>query len=234
MVNNQPLPELQRITIGRLEDNQVILTPTDIGRHHAIITVCGPNNYLIEDLNSKNGTFVNGDRIQSKLICEEDEIRFAAHTFLVKDILVKAKVIEEAKQKSDPDDFTEEFRKMEELYEQYLLFKAKEVEIQSSIKKFNDKVRLGGVLTGSTVGILALVVGGTFLTTLSSCGLTILLPALLSQFLGEDEKLNQPRLHFANNWKCPKCGDKTMLLGKSWQVLAKQKKCTRCNAVWMK
>lgn len=235
MVNNQPLPELQRITIGRLEDNNIILSPTDIGRRHAIITVCGPNNYLIEDLDSKNGTFVNGDRIQSKLICGEDEIRLAVHSFLAKDLLIKAKVIEVEKPKSDPDDFTEEFGKMEELYDQYLTFKSEEVNIQNAIKKMNDNLRLGGALSAPTMAALTVLLGGApAVVAMSACGLGMLIPAIGSRFLGENEKLSQPRLHFANNWKCPKCGDKTMLLGKSWQILAKQKKCTRCNAVWVK
>ncbi|TDE08304.1 FHA domain-containing protein [Dyadobacter psychrotolerans] len=235
MKNEQPLLELERIKIGRHEENDVVLSPTDIGRFHAVITVCGPNNYLIQDLESKHGTFVNEGRIRSKLICAEDEIRLASHTVLAKDLLIIAKVIEGEKPKRDPDDFTEEFAIMNEFYEQYLIFKAEEINIQNAIKKMNDNLRLGGALSAPTLAALTLLLGGApAVAAMSACGLGMLIPAIGSRFLGENEKLSQPRLHFANNWKCPRCGDKTMLLGKSWQVLAKQKKCTRCNAVWVK
>ena len=229
------LPELVRVRIGRSEDNDVVLTQTSIGRHHSIITICGPNNYLIEDLESRNGTFVNGDRIKSKLICAEDEIRFATYDFPVKEVLIDAKVIKPAKKKSDPNDFTEEFSAMKEFYDQYLIFKSEEMNIQNAIKKMNDNLRLGGALSAPTLAALTILLGGApMLATISACGLGMLIPAIGSRFLGEDEKLSQPRMHFANNWKCPGCGDKTMFLGKSWLVLAKQKKCLRCGAVWVK
>jgi hypothetical protein len=49
-------------TIGRWEDNDVIVDDRWVSRHHAQIEV-QDEQYTIQDLDSKNGTLVNGQRI---------------------------------------------------------------------------------------------------------------------------------------------------------------------------
>jgi class 3 adenylate cyclase len=46
-------------TLGRKEDNNVVLDSPRVSRHHARITWDGIR-YVVEDLGSKNGTYVNG------------------------------------------------------------------------------------------------------------------------------------------------------------------------------
>lgn len=58
-----------RTLIGRNEGNSIRLNDSGVSRSHAIITSTN-NKYYIEDLNSKNGTFVNG-----KLLKEKYELR---------------------------------------------------------------------------------------------------------------------------------------------------------------
>ena len=50
------------VIIGRDSDNDVQIDNVAVSREHAKI-IRGPNSYLIEDLNSTNGTFVNGKKI---------------------------------------------------------------------------------------------------------------------------------------------------------------------------
>ena len=235
MKNDQIIPELERITIGRLDDNKVVLAPTNIGRHHAVITVTGTNVYLLEDLYSKHGTFVNDERVHRKLISGEDKISFANNHYVAFEILEMANIIQPSPKSSNALDFTVEFTEMKILWEQYQLFKTEEINIQTAIKKMNEHLRLGGAFAAPTLAALSIALGGpAIIVTISACGLGMLIPAIGSKFLKEDEKLNQPRLFFANNWKCPKCNDKTGLLNKSWEALAKQKKCTKCDAIWVK
>lgn len=238
MENKQIIPELERISIGRSDDNKVVLSPTNIGRHHAIITVIGTNMYLLEDLDSKHGTYVNTERIHRKFISGEDKISFANNHYVATEILVMAKVIKPSSKTSKDNDFTEEFAAMQILYEQFQLFKAEEINISRVIKKANEHLRLGGALAAPTIAGLGLLFAtgplAPVVATIAACGLGMLIPAIGSKFLYEDEKLQQPRLHFANNWKCPKCGDKTGLFNKSWEALSKQKKCTKCDAIWVK
>ncbi len=51
------------IIIGRDSGNDVQIDNAAVSREHAKI-IRGPNYYLIEDLNSTNGTFVNGKKIK--------------------------------------------------------------------------------------------------------------------------------------------------------------------------
>ncbi len=51
------------ISIGALEDNDLVLDDETVSRHHCRIVQEG-DHYLIEDLDSTNGTFLNGVRIR--------------------------------------------------------------------------------------------------------------------------------------------------------------------------
>lgn len=52
----------ESLTIGRGVDNTIVLADPLVSRHHAEITLQG-NKWVLRDLNSANGTFVNGQRI---------------------------------------------------------------------------------------------------------------------------------------------------------------------------
>jgi pSer/pThr/pTyr-binding forkhead associated (FHA) protein len=63
----------ERITIGRRDDNDVRLEDGATSGHHAaIITVL--NDSFLQDLNSTNGTFINGKRIQKHALRSGDVI----------------------------------------------------------------------------------------------------------------------------------------------------------------
>ena len=56
-------PERPELTFGRSSGNSVVLTDPSLSRRHARIT-WRENRALLEDLQSHNGTFVNGRRVQ--------------------------------------------------------------------------------------------------------------------------------------------------------------------------
>lgn len=51
-----------RATIGRLDSNEISVPDPGLSRHHAEINV-GNGRFLLTDLGSTNGTFVNGKRV---------------------------------------------------------------------------------------------------------------------------------------------------------------------------
>ncbi len=55
----------ERVTIGRDTDNDIILRDEKISKHHAVI-FRKDFAHWIEDLNSKNGVFINGSPIKGK------------------------------------------------------------------------------------------------------------------------------------------------------------------------
>ncbi len=67
-------------TIGRMPDNTVCLDNQGVSSHHAIITK-KENRYYIEDINSTNGTYLNGQRLSSKQpLSFDDSIKICKHT----------------------------------------------------------------------------------------------------------------------------------------------------------
>ncbi len=63
--------------IGRQRDNQIQLNDLGISAHHARI-FRGPEGYVVEDLKSRNGTWLNGTRIFHSILRNADEIRVGA------------------------------------------------------------------------------------------------------------------------------------------------------------
>ena len=70
------------IVIGRDLGNDVHIDNIAVSREHAKI-IRGSNYYLIEDLNSTNGTFVNGKKINKKFLKEDDEISIGKHSLQI-------------------------------------------------------------------------------------------------------------------------------------------------------
>jgi DNA-binding NtrC family response regulator len=69
-----PLPDSFDVVVGRLPGCTITLDYELVSRHHAKITRRGPE-IIIEDLGSRNGTFVNGNRIEAQtVIAAGDEI----------------------------------------------------------------------------------------------------------------------------------------------------------------
>jgi ABC-type multidrug transport system ATPase subunit/predicted component of type VI protein secretion system len=69
----------RRITIGRHSSNVLVLKHPRISRYHAVIEQFGAR-FRLKDLNSDNGTFVNGKRVEKEVwIKEGDEIHIASH-----------------------------------------------------------------------------------------------------------------------------------------------------------
>ena len=54
-----------KLLIGRSEECDVRPLSDEVSRRHCVVTV-GPADAWIEDLKSRNGTFVNGDRIEGR------------------------------------------------------------------------------------------------------------------------------------------------------------------------
>ena len=67
----EPVP----FTVGRQADNQLVLRDSRISRQHARITRDG-NAYLLQDLNSRHGLFVNGTQVKRHELRNADSIEF--------------------------------------------------------------------------------------------------------------------------------------------------------------
>jgi predicted component of type VI protein secretion system len=61
-------------TIGRGEDNHIILASKGVSKHHAMIEKTG-QSFVLVDNGSANGVYVNGERVQRRTLKFWDEIQ---------------------------------------------------------------------------------------------------------------------------------------------------------------
>ena len=54
--------KVEKTTVGRLEDNTIQIAEPSISSHHCELLQRGPD-LVVKDLNSTNGTFINGEKI---------------------------------------------------------------------------------------------------------------------------------------------------------------------------
>jgi S-DNA-T family DNA segregation ATPase FtsK/SpoIIIE len=72
--------EKSRITMGRAECDLSLKDP-ELSRQHALISINGMHARL-EDLGSTNGTFVDGERVESAELSDRSEFRIGSHEFV--------------------------------------------------------------------------------------------------------------------------------------------------------
>jgi pSer/pThr/pTyr-binding forkhead associated (FHA) protein len=68
----------ERITIGRRPSNQIHIDNLAVSGEHAVIVTIGNDSFL-EDLNSTNGTMVNGEAIKKHVLQHDDVIEFGKY-----------------------------------------------------------------------------------------------------------------------------------------------------------
>ena len=79
-----PLPA-KAMRIGRMPDNDLVLSDLNVSKRHAELRKSPTGSYEIVDLGSHNGTFVNGQRISSQVLTEQDLVSIGNSTFRLKD-----------------------------------------------------------------------------------------------------------------------------------------------------
>ena len=73
----------RQTTIGRTNDNQIVVPVREVSRRHAEI-VLTETGYLLKDLGSPNGTYVNGQRVTEHRLEDGDRIGVAGNVFVFK------------------------------------------------------------------------------------------------------------------------------------------------------
>jgi len=59
--------KVEKTTVGRVEDNTFQIPETSVSSHHAEILLRG-SDIVIKDLNSTNGTFINGEKVSEAVL----------------------------------------------------------------------------------------------------------------------------------------------------------------------
>jgi pSer/pThr/pTyr-binding forkhead associated (FHA) protein len=63
----------ERTTLGRRPYNDIVIDNLAVSGEHAVLTAAGPDVF-IEDLNSTNGTYINGKAVKKQLLSTNDVV----------------------------------------------------------------------------------------------------------------------------------------------------------------
>jgi len=81
----------RQITLGRDESNDICLNDSLVSKHHAVIEITvnqelnGAYEYILQDLESTNNTYVNDQHINLHRLREGDRIRIGTNSFTFDD-----------------------------------------------------------------------------------------------------------------------------------------------------
>lgn len=239
------LSQLPVYTIGRRKDNAIVVPNAKVSGQHARLIQCTATSFVLEDFDSKNGTFVNGVRITRKVIDQKDTLQLADTNYTVSQLFdlqraeaAKPVTPDAPKQVSSkidlevsiaPLDFTEQFADLKRVFEQY-------PKLRRNCRNHEKMIRTGSVILSSIVGISAVVStgGGALLPIMSGAGLSMLIPTLCSTLLSTDEKLEIIDKEYRDRYRCPNPACRDPFSTREWEFLAQQKTCRRCQAIWVK
>ena len=76
------IPVGRAITLGRAEHADTIVNDHTVSRTHARLELCA-GGLAITDLESRNGTYVNGGRIRSAVLAVGDVVMFGQIAFTI-------------------------------------------------------------------------------------------------------------------------------------------------------
>lgn len=204
---------MKTLSIGRSGDNHLIIKNEKVSSKHCQIKMMDNGDLLIEDMNSTNGTFVNGKHIRQKLLQANDEL-FLGSIPLDIDLIFKYFEYSDAPKGITLDEFIaqekvfDEFLKLKPVYEKYIKDKMK-------ILKTNSLAS-----TGLRAGLSLVPVVGSALGTLST--------AVTGN---PQEKLMQLEEEYKKNYVCPSC---FRFLGEPFDNLYKRGYCLGCKTKWTK
>jgi len=81
-LKNRPLKTYnftgKQITIGRLPENDIVIDNLSVSRQHAVIHAVR-SGHVIRDLGSKNGTLLNGEKVEQCELCGGDTIQIGKY-----------------------------------------------------------------------------------------------------------------------------------------------------------
>lgn len=80
---------VDKTTIGRVEDNTFQITEASVSSHHCEILLRG-SDVMVKDLNSTNGTFINGEKVGESVLKPGQVLRLGQIEMRLEDAAVSA------------------------------------------------------------------------------------------------------------------------------------------------
>ncbi len=215
-------------------DMDVNLNKPDISGPHARITDLENGKYKIEDLDSANGTYVNGYRIKTSTVSSNDQVRLSASHIIDLEVLFKKKqgrLLRDIKDtsddpiKSNPKDFTEEFAQLAQVHDDFY----------DKMDKIDDTDQLKQTLI--RIGLMSIPMLLVMSDQKAFAGASLILGSLPQIFSKQSKKRKKKQAFiddFMRRYTCPNKDCNQMLYGRSWNVWHDTGECPRCKAIFNK
>ncbi len=203
-----------KITIGRSADNLLVLKSNTVSSRHCLISRMADGTAVIEDLDSSNGTFLNGKRIKQAAIKSGDELILAGvkmDTALVLGLFDHPNLQPglDYYEYIKKEQIFVEFRNLKGVYEEYQR-KKKHIMKTNNLKNTGIKAGLSLIpMVGSALGTLSGTITGNV-----------------------QEQLLELEEEFKRNYICPGCFK--FLGAEPFENMEKRGYCLVCKAKWIK
>lgn len=202
----------ETLFLGRAPDNHLVIKNEKVSSRHCSIKKMSDTEYLVSDLGSSNGTFVNGRRIMQSAVVESDEFRLASYPVDIKIVLsllvsgnIKKGILYEDFRKQEL--IYEAFKKLQAVYEQYHKEKRRIMK-NNNLKSTGLKAGLAMIpVVGSALGILSTAVTGNV----------------------QDELMDHEE-NFKKNYICPGCF--RFLGAEPFENMDRRGYCMVCKTKW--
>ncbi len=206
-------------TVKELGRERFGLTAPTISRRHCRVTYVGPDRFLIEDLGSTNGVWVNGQRVRRCEVGPNDEVKLGSQAIWLPAVFGFTRQC----------DVTKEFDALRAVYEEYYASKLNMEKHQASTQillRYAPAVAIMGIsllaFNDRSMQVIGMLIGFVLLLV------SVVVSA--KKIRGHVEHRSELTRAFTDRWICPNCH--RSLGSASWEALKHQGECAHCHATW--
>lgn len=212
-----------KFTIGRASDNIYRIENISVSNHHAELQIVDDFSFILKDLGSSGGTYVNDTKIISKKINLTEKIILGKYNLNNQELLSYIQNFT----LQNRTDFSKEFQELETKYKEYSK-KISKIERGQKNKPLIIKL----FITIALMGVTFIVTGGNFGPMMIIGVLSGIITNFMFNNTGDKEKKEEIFIEFSKSICCPKC--KKELLSKSWKYWKSKGECPnlKCDAKW--
>lgn len=130
-LNDYALLRGQHLTIGRNPDNDIVIENAAVSGYHARIESVA-SSFVIRDLNSTNGVFVNKQRVETHVLQHNDIVRIGKHELVCNSLVFDRSARVDQSRPVDEDFIDEKTRFLDTRVHRELIHKPTEKDIPTT------------------------------------------------------------------------------------------------------
>lgn len=211
------------IIVGKNGTQKITITDPSVSRRHCKLTEQSDGTFLLEDLNSTNGTCVNGVKVIRKIVSRDTTIKLGNFTVTV-DTLVGPK----------PQDYTQDFIRLKAVYENY---HTALLDLEKSDRMKNFYRSLPPTISAVVFAMTLFMNGDSAMIVRSVMGAVTICFILWATVAAYKSNKKSPELRqrllkqFQIDYVCPKC--KHYLGDIPYENLRNRGTCDYCKCKWV-